>query len=319
MTPTKKALVIGASGQDGSLLCLSLLKKNYSVVGTSRNSCISPKHHSTLGLEKDLILKTCNITDVLNLRKLISEEYPDEIYNLAAQSSVGKSFTNPSETIESIVNGTLNLLETCKELKYRGNIFFAGSSEIFGTTEVPATVNHSQNPSNPYAVAKQASFNLVKIYRQIHGLKCKTGILFNHESPFRGNQFVTQKIISSAINCLKDKNKKLELGNLGISRDWGWAEEYVEAIQIINNSNSSKDHVICTGKLTKLIDFVSITFEKLNLNYNEHLIINKNYIRQTDIVKSFGNPKPLFDELKWKAELNIDEIIEKLIEFKISH
>ena len=319
MTPTKKALVIGASGQDGSLLCLSLLKKNYSVVGTSRNSCISPKHHSTLGLEKDLILKTCNITDVLNLRKLISEEYPDEIYNLAAQSSVGKSFTNPSETIESIVNGTLNLLETCKELKYRGNIFFAGSSEIFGTTEVPATVNHSQNPSNPYAVAKQASFNLVKIYRQIHGLKCKTGILFNHESPFRGNQFVTQKIISSAINCLKDKNKKLELGNLGISRDWGWAEEYVEAIQIINNSNSSKDHVICTGKLTKLIDFVSITFEKLNLNYNEHLIINKNNIRQTDIVKSFGNPKPLFDELKWKAELNIDDIIEKLIEFKISH
>jgi len=319
LTPTKKALVIGASGQDGSLLCLSLLKKNYSVVGTSRNSCISPKHHSTLGLEKDLILKTCNITDVLNLRKLISEEYPDEIYNLAAQSSVGKSFTNPSETIESIVNGTLNLLETCKELKYRGNIFFAGSSEIFGTTEVPATVNHSQNPSNPYAVAKQASFNLVKIYRQIHGLKCKTGILFNHESPFRGNQFVTQKIISSAINCLKDKNKKLELGNLGISRDWGWAEEYVEAIQIINNSNSSKDHVICTGKLTKLIDFVSITFEKLNLNYNEHLIINKNYIRQTDIVKSFGNPKPLFDELKWKAELNINEIIEKLIEFKISH
>ena len=319
MTRTKKALVIGASGQDGSFLCRSLLKKNYSVIGTTRNSCETPKNHLTLGIEKDLRVETCDITNFSNLRKLISAEYPDEIYNLAAQSSVGISFTDPLGTIRSIANGTLNLLETCKELEYRGQVFFAGSSEIFGNTIEAANIDHLHNPMNPYAIAKQTSFNLVKIYRRTFGIKCNTGVLFNHESPLRRNQFVTQKIISGAIECSKNKNNKLELGNLGISRDWGWAEEYVEAIQLINNSDPSKDHIICTGKLTKLIDFVSIAFAKLNLNYKDHLIINKSNMRHTDIEQSFGNPKPLYDELRWKAKLNIDEIIERLIESKISH
>ena len=315
MNPTQKALVIGASGQDGSLLCLSLLKKNYTVIGTSRNSGASLKNHLTLGIEKDLQVKSCDISDLLNLRKLISEEYPDEIYNLAAQSSVGRSFTDPSGTIESIATGTLNLLETCKELKYRGNVFFAGSSEIFGNTIKPANLDHFQNPMNPYAIAKQASFNLVKLYRKLYGIKCNTGILFNHESPLRGSQFVTQKIISGAIKCSKNKNHKLELGNISISRDWGWAEEYVEAIQILNKSN--KDHIICTGQLTKLIDFISITFAKFNLNYNDHVVINEKDIRQTDIKQSFGNPEPFYNEFEWKAKLNIDEIIQRLIESKL--
>ena len=309
--------MIGASGQDGSLLCLSLLKKNYNVIGTSRNSNDSLKNHLTLGIEKDLQVKSCDISDFLDLRKLISEQYPDEIYNLAAQSSVGRSFTDPSGTIESIAKGTLNLLETCKDLKYKGKVFFAGSSEIFGNTIKPANLDHSQNPMNPYAIAKQTSFNLVKLYRKVYGIKCNTGVLFNHESPLRSSHFVTQKIISGALECRKNKNYKLELGNIGISRDWGWAEEYVEAFQILNNSD--KDHVICTGKLTKLIDFISKTFEKFNLNYNDHVVINEKDIRQTDIAQSFGDPEPFYNEFKWKAKLNIDEIIQKLIDSKISH
>ncbi len=319
MTPNKKALVIGASGQDGSLLCLSLLKKNYSVIGTTRNPNESAKNHLTLGIEKDLRVKSCDITDLINLRKLISQENPDQIYNLAAQSSVGRSFSNPSGAIESIANGTLNVLETCRQLKYSGKVFFAGSSEIFGNSDQAVNINHPQNPSSPYAIAKQTSFNLVKVYREIHRINCNTGVLFNHESPLRGNQFVTQKIISGAIKCSKNKNYKLELGNLGISRDWGWAEEYVEAIQILNNSDSNKDHIICTGKLTKLTDFLSIAFEKLDLNYKDHVVINKKNIRQTDIIQSFGNPEPFYDDFKWKASLKIDEIIEKLIEAKIPH
>lgn len=317
MAPLKKALVIGSSGQDGSLLCFSLLKKNYCVIGTSRNLGKKAENYHSLGIEKDLEIKYCDLSNFKNLREIIVAENPDEIYNLAAQSSVGKSFRQPAETIESIVNGTLNLLEACKQIDYEGKLFFAGSSEIFGNTKVAANINHPQKPNSPYAIAKQTSLNLVKIYREIHNIKCNTGILFNHESPLRENKFVTQKIITGAIRCSKEKNYKLELGNLEISRDWGWAEEYVEAMQLITQSNTTKDHIICTGELTKLIDFISITFKKLNLNYNDHIIINRKNIRNADITQSFGDPEPFYNEFRWKAKLKIDEIIEKLIEDKV--
>jgi len=310
----KKVLVFGSCGQDGSLLCNSLIRKDNSVIGIRRNSTKTAKNHYILGIEKDLQIKKCDLMDFQNLRQIIIKENPNEIYNLAAQSSVGKSFANPIETIESIVNGTLNILEACKQIGYEGKIFFAGSSEIFGNTEIAADINHQQNPKSPYGTAKQTSLNLVKIYRDHHNLKCNTGILFNHESPLRGKNFVTKKIISGAVECYKNRNHKLKLGNLNIYRDWGWAEEYVEAIQLMTLRNSDTDHVICSGKLTSLTEFVSMAFEKLSLNYKDHVIVSYEEVRKSDIFKSLGDPKPFYDQFKWKAKLTISEIIDNLIE-----
>ena len=314
MAPQKKVLIFGSSGQDGSLLCHSLIRKGYSVIGIRRNSTELAKNHYRLGIEKDLQIRECNLMDFQNLRQMIMNENPNEIYNLAAQSSVGKSFTNPRETIESIVNGTLNILEACKQIKYEGKLFFAGSSEIFGNTEIAADINHKQKPSSPYGIAKQTSFNLVKVYRNIHNLNCNTGILFNHESPLRGKNFVTHKIISGAVECYKNRNHKLKLGNLNIYRDWGWAEEYVEAIQLMNTEENDTDHVICSGRLTCLSDFIYMAFEKLGLNYEDHIIVCSDKVRKADIFKSFGDPQPFYKQFKWKAKLTINNIIDNLIE-----
>ena len=314
MPQKKKVLVFGSGGQDGSLLCSSLIKKNNSVIGVRRSSTKLCKNHCVLGIQNDLEIKECNLMDFQNLRQLIAIENPNEIYNLAAQSSVGKSFTNPIETIQSIANGTLNILEVCRQIKYEGTLFFAGSSEIFGNTEIAAGINHQQKPMSPYGIAKQTSFNLVKVYRELHNLKCQTGILFNHESPLREKNFITMKIISGAIECYKNRSHKVKLGNLNIYRDWGWAEEYVEAIQLMTMGNNNTDQIICSGRLTSLIEFISMTFEKLDLNYRDHIIISSENIRKSDIFKSFGDPKPFYDQFQWKAKLTISEIIDNLIE-----
>ena len=318
MADKKKALIIGCRGQDGSLLCKSLLKKNYCVIGMTRDSSKEISNHHLLGINHDIQIKECEITSLESLVKLISDEYPDQIYNLAAQSSVGKSFYNPSETIESIVNGTLNILEACRKINYNGTLFFAGSSEIFGNTEIAADINHRQYPISPYAIAKQTSLNLVKFYREIYNLRCYTGILFNHESPLRGKQFITSHIISGAIKCSKNRDHKLELGNLNIARDWGWAEEYMEAIQLMNTGRNKADHVICTGRLTSLVEFISMAFNKLSLNYQDHIIVSSEKVRKADIHNSFGDPKPFYDQFKWKAKLSISEIIDNLIEDQLS-
>ena len=236
---------------------------------------------------------------------------------MAGQSSVGKSFLIPKETAESIIDGTLNILEVARYLNFRGKIFFAGSGEMFGSTEVAADINYPQKPVSPYGICKQTSFNLVKFYRENFNLNCVTGVLFNHESHLRNENFVTQKIISGAISAQKNKNHKLKLGNIDIRRDWGWAEEYVEAMQILLKNTDNQDHVICTGKLTSLLEFIDITFNKLNLNWEDHVIIDESLKRKNEIPKSFGNPNPLEKILKWKAKSNIDEIITKLLEHKM--
>lgn len=319
----KKSLILGCSGQDGSLLSLSLLKQNFEVIGTSRkikNQQFSKiANHSILGIEKDIKLENCDIKDFEEVRKLIEKYKPDEIYNLAAQSSVGKSYKYPQITLTSIVDVTLNILEVCREIQYDGNVFFAGSSEIFGETKSKANINHLHRPTNPYGIAKQTSYNLVNMYRNSYNLKCVTGILFNHESPLRNDHFVTQKIISEALYCSKHQSHKVRLGNLNVARDWGWAEEYVEGIQLVNRSLDIKDQILCTGKLTKLEDFVRIAFEKLNLNWKNHIISDPEFYRKGEIKYSYGDPYQMKRDLNWEAKLNIDEIITRLLEYKIKH
>ncbi len=311
----KTCLVFGASGQDGSLICKSLLEKGFQVVGIARSQERKLKNHIKLGIEKDVEIKKGDIKSLQNIEKIISCYQPEMIFNLAAQSSVGKSFIDPINTIQSIVDGTLNILEATRKMNYSGRIFFAGSSEMFGNTEKKADINHKQNPISPYAIGKQSSYNLVKLYRKLHNLKCMTGILFNHESHLRDKHFVTQKIITSAnqINNKRNKGKKIKMGNINIVRDWGWAPEYIEAIQIITNSKTIKDYVICTGNSYSLETFIQKVFEFYNLEWKEHIEIDKNLFRPNEINISKGDPNPLFEDLGWKADINLESLINKLI------
>lgn len=310
---TKKALILGCTGQDGGLLAKSLLDKGYHVVGTSRSGTPNQETLKSLGINRDLDIKSTNICDFRAMLELISLEAPDEIYNLAAQSSVNLSFAQPTETFESIVSGTINLLEVSRFANYTGRIFFAGSSEIFGDTLTPATLESPRNPQSPYAIAKDAALNAVRLYRSAYGIKCITGVLFNHESEFRGPQYVTQKIIYGALRCKNDPRHKLKLGNLEVSRDWGWAEEYVEAMQALMTAESLEDHVICTGRMTSLHYFVENVFLSLGLNWQDHVVQDKKLSRPADIAISVGDPEPMALHTRWRAQYDVDDIIEKLL------
>ena len=312
-----KALVIGCSGQDGSYLIKYLLSKDYEVIGTSRVTRSSHPNHNELKINDKFVVKELDPLSLENLKYLFIKESPNQIYNFSAQSSVGLSFTNPIETQKSISEVTVNILEACRQIDFKGKVFFAGSSEIYGVTNIPATINSIINPQSPYAIAKVESMFLVKLYREIYKLNVVTGVLFPHESPLRNQNFITHKIINGAIKCLQNKHHKIQIGNLNIERDWGWAEEYIEGIHRMMISKSIKDQIICTGKATKLSEFIGKAFKKLNLNWQDHIVLNKNLLRSKDISKSVGSPDKMFEELNWKANIGIEEIIDRLIESKL--
>jgi len=309
----KRVLVLGVTGQDGSLISKSLLEKGNQVIALKRGGSKGYENFRKLGIEKDIYTIDCNIKSFSALSKIIEKYNPRTIFNLACQSSVGKSFSEPTETTESIINLSLNILEIARKLNYQGRIFFAGSSEMFGNIEDKANINYPQQPNSPYAIAKQASFNLVKMYRELYDLKCMTGVLFNHESTLRPETFVTQKIVKTAQEIKNYKKKKLIIGNIEITRDWGWAPEYVEAIQLISECKIIKDYVVCTGKATSLKTFIQKVFTKLELNWEEFTVVNKNLFRASDIKRSCGDPTQLFEELGWEAKINFDSIIDRML------
>ena len=294
-----------------------LLKKGYEVIGITRSEQKEHKNLIKLGIQKDIKIIQADITNFELIYQSIDYYQPSQIYNLAGQSSVGKSFSEPINTINSIITGTINILEAARKLSFDGSLFFAGSSEIFGNTLKAAKVDNSQYPRSPYAIGKQSSFNLVKTYREVHKLKCVTGILFNHESPLREDHFVTQKIITGAIQCSKNKSHKIRLGNLEIARDWGWAEEYVKAMFLMLESKLVKDQVICTGRLTEIKKFIEICFKYFDLNWQDHVISDEKLFRSNDIKISFGDPESMYKDLGWRSTVNIEDLIEKLINYKL--
>ena len=313
----KTIFVIGCTGQDGSLICQSLLEKNFNVIGWSRKSTPDRKNHKLLGINKDFEIDQINLENPQEIKKAIEKFKPSEIYNLGAQSSVGQSYIRVSETHESIVNATVNLLQSSKQLQYEGKLFFASSGEIYGETNLAASISTPQNAKSPYGIAKACSLNYVKFYRDVYKLNCVSGILFNHESILRSEQFVTKKIITNAIKCLKNKNHKLKVGNIDISRDWGWATEYVEAMQIITRSKILEDHIVCTGTLTKLKDFIKTTFKQLGMNWQDHVEIDNQLLRGSEISKNFGNPLKMKQELGWESKITINKIIENMIDHEM--
>ena len=315
----KTALICGISGQDGAYLAQLLLSKGYLVWGTSRDAQMSSfRNLQILGIKDQLKLTSMALTDFRSVLQVIAKVNPDEIYNLAGQSSVGLSFEQPVETLESITIGNLNLLEAVRFLNQPIKIYSAGSSECFGDTgDNPADENTPFRPRSPYAVAKSAAFWQVANYREAYGLFACSGILFNHESPLRPERFVTQKIISTACRIVQGSQEKLYLGNTKIYRDWGWAEEYVEAMHLMLQQKTPDDYIIATGKSCSLEDFVYYTFEYLNLDWEKNVITDQSLFRPTDLTFGKGNPAKAKKQLGWEAKYKIQDIISMMVEARL--
>lgn len=312
----KKALVIGISGQDGAYLSKELIDNGYDVYGTSRDAEVS----NFIGLHKLQIfdrikLFSMSLIDFRSVLQVISTINPDEIYNLAGQTSVGLSYIQPVETLESISIGTLNILEVLRFTKMPIKFYNACSSECFGETNGYAANELTPfNPKSPYAVAKSTAFWLVSNYREAYNIFACSGILFNHESPLRPKRFVTKKIISTVCEIAFKKAKFLTIGQIDIKRDWGWAPEYVLAMYNMLQLDKPEDFVIATGESISLEEFISSAFEYFSLDYKNYLKVDQSLIRPTDIYESKGNPSKAKEKLLWYAKYNYKDVIRMMIE-----
>jgi GDPmannose 4,6-dehydratase len=311
----KKALICGVSGQDGAYLAKLLLDQGYIVCGTSRDAQMSSfRNLARLGIRDRLQLSSVTLTDFRSVLQILVKFEPDEVYNLSGQSSVGLSFEQPVETLESISVGTLNLLEAIRFMKAPIKLYNAGSSECFGDTKgEPADESTPFQPRSPYAVAKSTAFWQLANYREAYGLFACSGILFNHESPLRPERFVTQKIISTACRIAQGSSEKLHLGNIDIQRDWGWAPEYVEAMYLMLQQPQADDYVIATGESHKLEDFVAIAFETLGLDWRELVVSDRSLHRPTDISIGRGNPIKAKQKLSWEAKFKMADVVKMMI------
>jgi len=315
----KIALITGISGQDGAYLAKYLLEKGYTLIGSSRDAqTCDTSRLERLGIQSDLELVSIAPNDFRSVLKALSTLEPDEIYNLAGQTSVGLSFEQPVECMESIAGGTLNFLEVMRYLGLPSKLFSAGSSECFGDIDVEsATESTAFKPRSPYAVAKSTSFWQVANYRQAYGMYCCTGILANHESPLRPSRFVTQKIIQSVRLIKQGVLQELRLGNLDVWRDWGWAPEYVIAAYQMLQQSEPKDYLIASGRTTSLREFVRLAFAAANLESEPYLKTDSDLVRPSDIRYSSMDPTLIRDELGWSAETSMEEIVQRMYEGKL--
>jgi GDPmannose 4,6-dehydratase len=315
MPEAKTALICGISGQDGTYLAKYLLSKDYVVWGTSRDVDGTPfQGLKALGIFDRVKLTSMVVEDFRSVLKAVKQCAPTEIYFLAGQSSVGLSFEEPAETIQSIAIGTLNILEVCRMSDYEIRLYQAGSSECFGDTEgLPANEKTPFCPRSPYAVAKTSAYWLVSNYREAYNLYACTGILFNHDSPLRPIRFVTQKIISAAKNIANGTTDKLILGRLDIARDWGWAPEYVEAMWLMLQQEKPDDFVIGTGESFLLEDFVRLSFLELGLDWRDHVEQSQSFLRPTDLLFSCADTSKAKHQLGWVAKIHLPEVVKRMI------
>jgi len=310
------ALVVGVTGQDGAYLSKLLLDRGYTVYGTSRDAQASAFGNLTrvgiAGMVKPLSMSVTDFRSVLQVLKRVE---PDEVYNLSGQSSVGLSFEQPVETLESIATGTLNLLEAIRFTGRPIRFYSAGSGEVFGDTNgEPANESTRFAPRSPYAVAKAASYWQVTNYREAYGLKACTGILFNHESPLRPERYVTRKIIAAARRIASGSGETLHLGNIDVERDWGWAPDYVEAMWLMLQRDEPDDYVIATGVTRSLKDFVAAAFSEVGLNWRDHVRSDASLFRPADIKQGRADPRKARERLGWSATRQFEDVIRLMTE-----
>ena len=310
----KIALIAGVTGQDGAYLAHHLLALGYRVVGSSRDAQMADSSRlERLGISKDVELVSLAPNDFRSVLKVVSGVQPQEIYNLSGQTSVGLSFEQPVECMDSISVATLNLLEVIRYLGGGIRFFSAGSSECFGQTgETPATEDTPLRPRSPYAVAKAAAYWQVATYREAYGMYACTGILANHESPLRPKRFVTQKIIEGVKAIEAGTACTIQLGNLDIWRDWGWAADYVKAMQLMLQAKQPTDYLIASGTTTSLRQFAQAAFASADLDIAEHLESVEALKRPSDLVYSAMDPSRIESDLGWVSKRTVSEIVAKM-------
>jgi len=312
----KRALICGVSGPDGSYLARLLLQKGYEVFGASRDAQANLfANLRRLGIHERVKKISVAVNDFRSVLQALKQVEPDEVYNLAGQSSVGLSFEQPVETLESISIGTLNLLEAIRFIGKPIRFYNAGSSECFGEAGgVAANEDTPFRPRSPYAVAKSAAHWQVANYREAYSLFACTGILFNHESPLRPERFVTSKVVATAWRIAQGSEEKLQLGNISIQRDWGWAPEYVDAMWRMMQKEQPSDYVIATGESRSLQEFVELVFSSLQLDSKQFVTSDPSLFRPTDLAIGRADPRKAEKELGWKAAYHMNDVVRLLLE-----
>jgi GDPmannose 4,6-dehydratase len=312
---SKTAVILGVSGQDGAYLSAYLLNRGYRVVGTTRNkSESSTPRLAKLGVTSRVDIQTLNAENPDKVIDLIRFVKPDEIYNLCGPSSVAESFVRPDEAIHSITSTATNCLEGIRKINKKIKYYNACTSECFGETkDLLADESTKFHPRSPYGSAKAAVFELVRHYRENYDLFASSGIAFNHESPLRTNRFVMQKIIVGAKDIAEKKIPYLELGELDVARDWGWAPEFVSAMYKILQHEIPDDFVLATGRSTSLKEVVRMVFHMLDLEWSDYVRTSASYVRPSEIRVSAGCAEKAYEILGWKARTDLESILNKMI------
>ena len=320
MINMKKAFITGITGQDGYYLSKYLLENNYEVHGTIRRSSTFNTTRidsliSEYSPKKQLNLYYSDLIDSSSISNLINKIEPDEIYNLAAQSHVAVSFKNPIYTTQVGNLGTISILEAVKNSKKSIKFYQASSSEMFGGEGVlKLDEDSSLVPKSPYAASKVFSFHMTKIYRDSYDLFCTNGILFNHESPLRGETFVTRKITRAIGRIVVGIQEKITLGNLEASRDWGFAGDYVVAMHKMLNHSKPDDFVIATGETHTIKEFLKVAFDYVNLNYEDYVLQSEKYFRPNEVEHLLGDPSKAKKELNWESQTSFEELIKMMLD-----
>jgi GDPmannose 4,6-dehydratase len=319
----KKAFITGINGQDGSYLAELLLSKNYKVYGiVRRNSFLENQTTRLDNIYNKLELNYGDILDETALEKIISKVKPDEIYNLAGQSHVRISFEIPKFTAQTNGIGVLNILEAIRKNSRNSRFYQASSSEMFGISVDPDGYQRETtkfDPNSSYGCSKVFGYNLVRYYRRAYNIFACNGILFNHESPRRGSNFVTNKIIKAAVRIKLNLEKKLYLGNLDAFRDWGHSKDYVDAMYKVVNYTKADDFVIATGETYSVRQLCDITFKKLGLNYKNYVIQKKEYFRPSEVKYLRGDSKKARKLLKWKPKYTFAALVEEMTNYWLDY
>jgi GDPmannose 4,6-dehydratase len=318
----KKALITGITGQDGSYLADLLLEKNYYVVGLHRRTSTQNFDRISHLLNHQFFkLEEFDLTDPSGISSTISHHSPDEFYNLGAQSHVGTSFKQPTTTLEINTVGVINILEAIKNYSPSTKLYQAGTSEMFGrnylvdeTGKKYQDENTTMLPQSPYGVSKLASYHMIQIYRAAYNLFCCCGILFNHESPRRGENFVTRKITKYLGKVIRgETTEKLELGNLDAYRDWGHAQDYVNGMWLMLQQSTPEDYVLATGETHTVKEFLVEAFKLANLNYTDYVNINETLFRPAEVDYLCGNPSKARDQLSWVPTYSFNSLVEDMV------
>jgi GDPmannose 4,6-dehydratase len=316
---SKVALITGITGQDGSYLAELLLSKGYSVHGIVRRVAFEDENHRLSRIKhilKDITLHAGSLESYASLFNIILKIKPDEVYHLAAQSYVGYSFEDEFSTLNININGTHYLLSAAKQFAdNKIKFYFAGTSEMFGKVlETPQNENTPFNPRSSYGISKVTAYHMVKNYREAYNLHASSGILFNHESPRRGFEFVTRKISYGVARIKKGLQKKLILGNMKAKRDWGHAKDYVDAMWLMLQQEKPNDFVIGTGVEHSVEDFAKKAFAHVGLNFNDYVVSDKKLFRPAEVDTLLANSSKAEKILKWKPKIPFDDLVINMVE-----